>query len=98
MGGARTFAGSAVIPLDRKSTRLNSSHSQISYAVFCLKKKSVVVAGKLDEPSPRYPFCKIASTCDGKDIPGSMEDEGGYPDRRKYLRDVVLRDVLHSRA
>src|SRR5438270_3798761 len=25
--------------LDRKSTRLNSSHSQISYAVFCLKKK-----------------------------------------------------------
>src|SRR2546430_9263012 len=26
-------------PPDRKSTRLNSSHSQISYAVFCLKKK-----------------------------------------------------------
>src|SRR2546430_7123388 len=26
-------------PSDRKSTRLNSSHSQISYAVFCLKKK-----------------------------------------------------------
>src|SRR2546430_13595663 len=26
---------------DRKSTRLNSSHSQISYAVFCLKKKRV---------------------------------------------------------
>src|SRR5688572_32108998 len=26
-------------PGDRKSTRLNSSHSQISYAVFCLKKK-----------------------------------------------------------
>src|SRR2546430_6539680 len=27
------------LQLDRKSTRLNSSHSQISYAVFCLKKK-----------------------------------------------------------
>src|SRR5688572_31192097 len=27
-------------PQDRKSTRLNSSHSQISYAVFCLKKKT----------------------------------------------------------
>src|SRR2546427_1856188 len=27
--------------LDRKSTRLNSSHSQISYAVFCLKKKKM---------------------------------------------------------
>src|SRR3712207_8773814 len=26
-------------PLDRKSTRLNSSHANISYAVFCLKKK-----------------------------------------------------------
>src|SRR5688572_31044953 len=28
------------IVTDRKSTRLNSSHSQISYAVFCLKKKN----------------------------------------------------------
>src|SRR5256886_5751832 len=29
------------LALDRKSTRLNSSHSQISYAVFCLKKKNI---------------------------------------------------------
>src|SRR2546430_11138555 len=29
--------------LDRKSTRLNSSHSQISYAVFCLKKKKQAI-------------------------------------------------------
>src|SRR2546430_7053227 len=29
---------------DRKSTRLNSSHSQISYAVFCLKKKKKVIS------------------------------------------------------
>src|SRR2546430_4833788 len=28
---------------DRKSTRLNSSHSQISYAVFCLKKKKNII-------------------------------------------------------
>src|SRR2546422_1685124 len=28
-----------LVPLDRKSTRLNSSHGYISYAVFCLKKK-----------------------------------------------------------
>src|SRR5688572_32041868 len=40
----RHFVGDAgplqeVIHEDRKSTRLNSSHSQISYAVFCLKKK-----------------------------------------------------------
>src|SRR2546430_7240348 len=31
--------GKPLTPTDRKSTRLNSSHSQISYAVFCLKKK-----------------------------------------------------------
>src|SRR2546427_7116716 len=32
----------AKITRDRKSTRLNSSHSQISYAVFCLKKKKTI--------------------------------------------------------
>src|SRR2546430_9414809 len=32
-------SGCQVSSQDRKSTRLNSSHSQISYAVFCLKKK-----------------------------------------------------------
>src|SRR2546428_5983929 len=31
--------------LDRKSTRLNSSHDQISYAVFCLKKKKIHAHG-----------------------------------------------------
>src|ERR1022692_5284320 len=35
-GEARQF----LVPLDRKSTRLNSSHLVISYAVFCLKKKT----------------------------------------------------------
>src|SRR2546421_9069262 len=35
--GERRFAGNG----DRKSTRLNSSHDQISYAVFCLKKKKI---------------------------------------------------------
>src|SRR5258707_15879036 len=34
---------------DRKSTRLNSSHANISYAVFCLKKK------KEKNPAPRWP-------------------------------------------
>src|SRR3712207_9005773 len=31
----------SVMHLDRKSTRLNSSHANISYAVFCLKKKKI---------------------------------------------------------
>src|SRR2546430_5640040 len=33
--------------IDRKSTRLNSSHSQISYAVFCLKKKRILASGSI---------------------------------------------------
>src|SRR5216683_7325766 len=32
---------------DRKSTRLNSSHDQISYAVFCLKKKNTTTNGEV---------------------------------------------------
>src|SRR5207249_12004680 len=36
---AAKFASAIGVPLDRKSTRLNSSHVSISYAVFCLKKK-----------------------------------------------------------
>src|SRR2546430_3841032 len=39
--GERGDGPVAVAALDRKSTRLNSSHSQISYAVFCLKKKKI---------------------------------------------------------
>src|SRR2546430_7301333 len=37
---------------DRKSTRLNSSHSQISYAVFCLKKKKRI-RKNLASPAPQ---------------------------------------------
>src|SRR2546430_5625298 len=40
---SRRMQGPAYV--DRKSTRLNSSHSQISYAVFCLKKKMLNIAG-----------------------------------------------------
>src|SRR5205085_11900641 len=39
---ARRGRGAWGSALDRKSTRLNSSHSQISYAVFCLKKKKTI--------------------------------------------------------
>src|SRR5688572_30934080 len=40
---------------DRKSTRLNSSHSQISYAVFCLKKKN-----NQTHPASRYPTPNVS--------------------------------------
>src|SRR5258707_9552977 len=38
--------------LDRKSTRLNSSHANISYAVFCLKKKNLPGGTPTPTPSP----------------------------------------------
>src|SRR2546426_8084171 len=41
-GRWRLLYGRAGIKLDRKSTRLNSSHLVISYAVFCLKKKKQI--------------------------------------------------------
>src|SRR5256885_6712006 len=47
---------------DRKSTRLNSSHLVISYAVFCLKKKksSTKRRGKITQsPLPRHPSNKL---------------------------------------
>src|SRR2546427_6702059 len=37
---SESYRARGVLVTDRKSTRLNSSHSQISYAVFCLKKKN----------------------------------------------------------
>src|SRR3712207_8626740 len=45
-----TVRGVATTTLDRKSTRLNSSHANISYAVFCLKKKKQL-----------YPYTLITS-------------------------------------
>src|SRR5690606_31722675 len=46
----------AAIFLDRKSTRLNSSHVKISYAVFCLKKKIVIFTPNL----PDYPLILVS--------------------------------------
>src|SRR2546426_8605379 len=45
---------------DRKSTRLNSSHLVISYAVFCLKKKKIVLkngAGHISHAQPPFIHC-----------------------------------------
>src|SRR2546426_6286755 len=50
-GGCRDGLAAALLALagggDRKSTRLNSSHLVISYAVFCLKKKKISVASTI---------------------------------------------------
>src|SRR3712207_8919888 len=41
---------------DRKSTRLNSSHANISYAVFCLKKKNIQPTALFSSPYPNISF------------------------------------------
>src|SRR2546422_7661885 len=64
--GAARFAGR--IDGDRKSTRLNSSHGYISYAVFCLKKK------KKDQPAA------VAAAFGG----GDAEMEHGRGQRRTH--------------
>src|SRR3712207_8845406 len=43
LDGTLVVADGGADEIDRKSTRLNSSHAHISYAVFCLKKKKKVV-------------------------------------------------------
>src|SRR5437588_5781770 len=57
---------------DRKSTRLNSSHTVISYAVFCLKKKKTTrnVNEKLYRDMLAYPMVKGSSARD-------IEESGG---------------------
>src|SRR3712207_8953279 len=49
----------SVRPVDRKSTRLNSSHANISYAVFCLKKKKNI-AQLVTTHSNSYSFCILS--------------------------------------
>src|SRR3712207_7286985 len=46
------FGHAAQCPTDRKSTRLNSSHANISYAVFCLKKKHGCCSPTRCNPAP----------------------------------------------
>src|SRR5689334_24246264 len=53
LGGLQP-AAAIVAQLDRKSTRLNSSHSSISYAVFCLKKKKKKTTTTKTSNNKRY--------------------------------------------
>src|SRR2546430_13123061 len=46
---------------DRKSTRLNSSHSQISYAVFCLKKKKKTNTHAIEQHTHNYEYISLST-------------------------------------
>src|SRR5688572_31647076 len=72
--GNRRTRNTATTPrrrLDRKSTRLNSSHSQISYAVLCLKKKTLRhselhphMCADVAYPTPYFPpYSCLLTTC-----------------------------------
>src|SRR3712207_6934125 len=47
--------------VDRKSTRLNSSHANISYAVFCLKKKNTTAYSSFSYTSKKIPPLQLSS-------------------------------------
>src|SRR5438132_7488879 len=58
-GALERFAGTQQRLRDRKSTRLNSSHTVISYAVFCLKKKK-----KIKHDCSVEEYAKTVQQCD----------------------------------
>src|SRR5260221_6500776 len=63
-GQLQEFRG-GIMKIDRKSTRLNSSHTVISYAVFCLKKKKTTITssrhGRPYLAHLRYTTCTLSS-------------------------------------
>src|SRR2546429_6545529 len=84
--GDLRIAFSIIFPVDRKSTRLNSSHGYISYAVFCLKKKNCHACGWLlmlptiSHESPPFSLCKSA---DGSTPhPNSFREQPGSPHQK----------------
>src|SRR5260221_1819815 len=82
---------------DRKSTRLNSSHTVISYAVFCLKKK------KKDDQKithqDRRADVEAQKHVDGRILPHSRREHATCPDcRRSVLMRVPVECTAISRV
>src|SRR2546430_13546744 len=69
---------------DRKSTRLNSSHSQISYAVFCLKKKNKTTVRLRGQTDPGSSECDASQA----DIRGLAARYDGYTTAHKSAADT----------
>src|SRR5256885_9218064 len=83
--GFNTLLDVAIHP-DRKSTRLNSSHLVISYAVFCLKKKNSEpgrISGSGSDCPPLLPTTSPAK-------PRSCRHPSSYPGSRAVLRSPEL--------
>src|SRR3989475_5123644 len=80
--------------LDRKSTRLNSSHSQISYAVFCLKKKK-----KNDDESHRIAETNQPhiQTHTAKSMPQTLFSIRHHTTHSRSIAFVAHLDIMISR-
>src|SRR5256886_11368140 len=65
--------------VDRKSTRLNSSHSQISYAVFCLKKKIVFLPRRLIASATTF-WSSVVCSSNTPDVQGTKQMAGRRSD------------------
>src|SRR5437867_9367932 len=84
--------------LDRKSTRLNSSHRTISYAVFCLKKKTLSSYGgfrsvRVDTPHPRRDDARLPRSEDRAALDGRPRVRARRPRTGLVRRDPY---TLHA--
>src|SRR5256886_3052650 len=82
--------------LDRKSTRLNSSHSQISYAVFCLKKKKNEKSADAYtiEGSTYAAVCRTASGAPNREGAIPAASTSGEPAARSYWLSSISRCMV----
>src|SRR3989442_6896920 len=81
--------------LDRKSTRLNSSHVRISYAVFCLKKKKTIQKLRQIRTADRT-FCLPGKAAILSDTMGDLETEYLLVDVNDMIQYSKYFDVSHS--
>src|SRR2546430_4103812 len=83
---------------DRKSTRLNSSHSQISYAVFCLNKKNVEAYLRQSEQLDSALGCEVVVDSGGEVVASGgvlvQALPGGEPDLIRAVQHQLRTSVL----
>src|SRR3989454_1736672 len=80
---------------DRKSTRLNSSHLVISYAVFCLKKKKTNISISLNRRVHELVALRIAAPDEEADVHNAGADEGDQPDGGTDERHRASDSITH---
>src|SRR5690606_40564815 len=79
---------------DRKSTRLNSSHVKISYAVFCLKKKISVCPGRISTRKVSVLFSGASQLASNK--PHNRTSNSDIPVRIRFSKTVHTGDAANN--